>query len=368
MLSCFYQKFALPLLFLLPPEEAHHLAHWLIKYNRQCGELFKVSPCPPELSINFFGQELDNPIGLAAGFDKNGDLADSITSLGFGFMEVGSVCARPTAGNPKPRLFRLPEDKALINRLGLNGHGVEQIASALSRQPWSLPLGINIARTNIPGIAGKLAIEDVGFTFNRIKDLPVLYFVLNASCPNTHDGCMREIEELQNILEHLKSLNTNTRPLLIKLSPDSSDEFLEQITGLSKHLQLAGYICGNTTTRRDALKTASATIAAIGSGGLSGAPLKTPALALIRRIKSLKTDQEKIIASGGIFTGSDAWDCLSAGADIVQIYSALIYRGPTAVTTIGKELLECIRSSGFTSMQEAITGMRKNLPDSNQTE
>lgn len=357
MLNRLYERVALPLLFQLPPEEAHYLAHWLIKYNRQCGELFKIPPCPAALNMQLFGQQLANPIGLAAGFDKNGELTESISSLGFGFMEVGSVCAQATAGNPKPRLFRLSEDKALINRLGLNGQGAAQIARNLHQNKWSLPIGINIARTNIPGIEGKLAIDDVSFTFAQLKNLPVLYFVLNASCPNTHDGCMRETEELQNILENLKLLNTMNKPLLIKLSPDSSDEFLQAVAELSKRLGLAGYICGNTTVQRNSLKTGSAKISEIGSGGLSGAPLKMAALSLVQKMKRLKAAHQKIIGSGGIFTGNDAWDFIEAGADAVQIYTGLIYRGPAAVQKIAKEILAGLPDKGFASIQEAIARM-----------
>jgi dihydroorotate dehydrogenase len=292
----------------------------------------------PKLETNFLGTVLKNPIGLAAGFDKNGYLVDVLGRLGFGFAEIGSVTAQPSQGNPKPRLFRLPDDRALINRLGLNGEGADAVAARLRSSTFSLPVGINIAKTNVaPGTTAGTMVEDMMHSFRAVKDLPILFVTLNASCPNTHEGIVRETEELETLFAQIKAENQRSLPVLVKLSPDSSDELIEKIVFSAKTQGLSGFVCGNTTTRRENLATTATELADIGAGGLSGPPLKQLSLALVRKVAGLKSPEQVIIGVGGVETGQDARDYLSAGATAVELYTSLVYRGPRTVKYIAQE-------------------------------
>lgn len=292
----------------------------------------------PKLQTNLFGTVVPNPVGLAAGFDKNGKLVSVLGDVGFGFAEIGSVTGRPSAGNAKPRLFRLPADEALINRLGLNGEGATAVATRLRKSKLSLPIGINIAKTNHPDVVGDEAVKDVVISFKAVRDLPAMYFAFNASCPNTHDGCIQEREELRRIFFEVQTLNERKVPLLIKVSPDSSPELLDDIVSVADEFALAGYVCGNTTTTRNGLLTDADQLNAIGRGGLSGPPLHAMAVATCHELAKRKLDNQQIIGVGGVRSAADVLDFLQAGAAAVQLYTALVYEGPALLGQLLREL------------------------------
>jgi dihydroorotate dehydrogenase len=336
MIEAMYKSLIRPALFKMDPERAHDLAHKVAPLLSLIPLRFEYAA--PNLATTLSGVQLKNPVGMAAGFDKNGNLVELSDRLGFGFVEIGSVCAQATPGNPKPRLFRLPEDEAVINRLGLNGEGAEAVAARLTGKKFALPTGLNIAKTNLPEIQGDKAIADVLTTFDFVKNLPLAYVAFNASCPNTHEGIINERQQLNDIMGEVQKRNSRDLPIFIKMSPDSSDELIEDIVEVARLHKLAGFICGNTTLSRDGLNTDAARIAQIGNGGMSGRPLKPRALSLCERVAKSKLSTQQIIACGGIASGSDALDFLSVGATAVQLYTGLVYHGPTLVARINRQL------------------------------
>lgn len=350
-----YETLVRPLLFQLDSESAHHLAHQVAVSTTPL--LHGLSGCftyaDADLQVTLFGISLKNPLGLAAGFDKNGKLVSVLGSLGFGFAEIGSVTARATAGNPRPRLFRLPKDEALINRLGLNGDGAQAVAAALEKKQFSLPIGINIAKTHDPDITGDAAIEDILFSFNQVKNLPVQFITINASCPNTREGQLAEKQNLSVIFAEIQKNNPTQIPVLVKLSPDSSDELIETIVSAAREFNLAGYVCGNTTVSRNNLKTTVSQIEQIGAGGLSGPPLKQLALKLVACVYKLKSAEQSIIGCGGISTGADAYDYIAAGASAFEVYTGLVYHGPNLPMDVNQELSELLKQKGL-SLSQAI--------------
>lgn len=351
-----YENLIRPLLFGLDPEEVHDFAHRSLLTAAPLLQAFPFQYKKDDLKVELFGKKLSNPVGLAAGFDKNGSLTPVLGALGFGFMEVGSVCARPHGGNPRPRLFRLRDDQALINRLGLNGIGAQFISTSLAQKKFSLPCAINIAKTNDPQISGDAAVEDVVYSFSLIKDLPIEFVTINASCPNTAEGCVKESGVLKSTLERVQDLNAGKLPVLVKLSPDSSDDFLSEIASISKSLQIAGYVCGNTTTSREQLETPRERLETIGAGGLSGKPLRSANLALTRKMAKLKSAEQVIIGVGGIGSGQDCLDYLDAGARVVELYTSFVYRGPSCVKQICEELSELLKQRGIT-LSELVKSM-----------
>lgn len=347
----FYEDMIRPLLFCLDPEEAHNLVHKLLRMF--AGAL-------PSLPYRYEGKDLEtqignavvsNPIGLAAGFDKNADLIPVLGYLGFGFAEVGSITAKRSEGNPRPRLFRLPQDRALINRLGLNGEGADIVSARIRASQASLPIGINIAKTHDPCIAGDAAVEDILYSFKCVRDLKPAYVALNASCPNTREGCIQEKQLLQDVLSEMQKLNDAKLPLLIKVSPDSTDELLKDIVDVAGKNKIAGFVCGNTTVRRDNLRTPKSELDAAGAGGLSGPPLRKLALEMTRKLARLKEKQQVIIAVGGIGSGEDAYMFIRNGATAVEIYTALIYFGPTLIRRMCFELSGLLKRDGLTLKQ-----------------
>lgn len=347
-----YDSLIRPILFSMDPEAVHNAAHSALRVIQPFLPALNLAYRKDGLRTNLFGTAIQNPIGLAAGFDKNGALVPILGQLGFGFAEIGSVCARPHIGNPQPRLFRLPEDGALINRLGLNGLGAEVVASQLANQGnFSLPVGINIAKTNDPSIAGDEAVADLVYSFERVKNLPIKYITINTSCPNTSEGCLKESALLMRVLDRICALNDRALPLLLKLSPDSSDSFIEELVKLSATYKIAGFVCGNTTTSREGLKTDSARLQSIGAGGLSGPPLKRFNIELTRKVAELKSASQIIIGVGGVASGQDLFDYLNSGAQLVQIYTGFVYRGPSAVKQICEEFESILQSKAMSLEQ-----------------
>ena len=346
----FWYKSLRTLLFRMDPEEAHTLAIKLAPIAAGfCGTTFQDA-C---LRTSVAGVQLANPVGLAAGFDKNGRLTDCLARFGFGFAEIGSITGQSSSGNPKPRLFRLVEDEAVINRLGLNGEGADNVAQRLASSTFSLPIGVNIAKTNHPSIKGEKGVEDMLHSFQCIKDLPLAFVTLNASCPNTHEGIMQESEELDQILAGVQQLNTRLVPVFLKLSPDSTPALLETFVASACKYGIRGYILGNTTTTRDGLSTSADAVKAMGNGGLSGKPLRVRALNLVKNVHQMKEKEQDIIGCGGIACGADAFAFIRNGARAVELYTGLIYGGPDLPARINKELAGLLKANELT-METAV--------------
>lgn len=333
-----YRNVIRPMLFNMDPEEAHKLVHDLLKKSEPVLGLLGQPPQHKNLATKFCGTAITNPIGLAAGFDKNADLLNVLGKLGFGFAEVGSITAQARSGNPKPRLFRLPDDEAIINRMGLNGIGADAVCQRLASANFSLPVGINIAKTNDPSITGDLAIEDILHSFRCARDLPITHVTLNVSCPNTKEGAVCETKFVSSLLEEVSKSNAAKVPVFLKLSTDSSDDFICSVVELAKLYGIAGFVCANTTNSRDNLTTDKRDIESIGAGGLSGAPLKKRALKLCERVNFLRSETQVIIGCGGISSGRDAYEFMQAGASVVQLYSGMVFHGPGLPNRIAKEL------------------------------
>lgn len=358
-MSSLYAKIARPLLFRLDPESAHQLLYGVAPLAELVEPLlasvFRFDDV--SLSTEVAGRKFSNPIGVAAGFDKNAKFGSLINALGFGFAEIGSVTAKPSSGNPKPRLFRLPDDEAVINRLGLNGDGAAQVAERLSGFRAKTPYGVNIAKTNDPSIVGDKAIEDFLFSFRKVVNLPAAYITVNASCPNTHEGIVQEVSELKAAMQQMRSENKKNVPIFLKLSPDSSDSLLDSLLEVGRETGVKGYVCGNTSVSRQGLKTDPRRIDEIGRGGLSGKPIMPLALSLCKRVLHRKEVDQSVIACGGITSGAEVFQMLLLGVSAVQVYTGLIYRGPGLVRAIKQELSALLKAQG-TSVADLVQGAR----------
>jgi len=312
---------------------------------------------PENYPVKAFGLTFKNPVGLAAGFDKNAKYLSELETLGFGFIEIGTVTPLPQKGNEKPRLFRLPKDKALINRMGFNNDGVKIVAERLKRwnqktknqQPSTasdqqIIIGGNIGKNKFT--PNEDAWKDYEICFRELFDW-VDYFVVNVSSPNTPG--LRELQQkdsLRKILTTLQQINyervqaeaKNTKPMLLKISPDLSLPELDDIIDLALEINLDGIIAANTTTARENLSTNHITLNKIGAGGLSGKPLQQPSTHLIQYITKKTNGRLPIIASGGIFSGADAMEKINAGAVLLQVWTGFIYEGPSVVKSICNNL------------------------------
>ncbi len=299
------------------------------------------------LKTEFAGLTFRNPVGLGAGFDKNARYLEELDMLGFGFVEIGTVTPKPQAGNDKPRLFRLPEDRALINRMGFNNDGVKAIADRLKE--WRLRNGGKNNRILVGGNIGKNKVtanddawKDYEICFQQLQGL-VDYFVVNVSSPNTPG--LRELQEkesLRKILAHLQTMNkqqSNPTPILLKIAPDLTAGQLRDVIDLAVEIDLDGIVASNTTISREGLKTPAQTLSEIGNGGLSGAPLKTRATDVVREITRGSAGNIPVIGSGGIFNGDDAVEKMNAGAKLVQVWTGFVYEGPGIIKNICKTLL-----------------------------
>jgi dihydroorotate dehydrogenase len=338
-----------PFLFLLSPENAHRVTvffldlaaafpptRWLLQ------QLFCLKN--KKLERKILGLTFPNPVGLAAGFDKDGKHIEGLACLGFGFIEVGTVTPLPQGGNPRPRLFRLPKDRALINRMGFNNEGLEALAARLKKlrqkgAPGGLIIGGNIGKNK--ATPNELAENDYLKCFEAL--FPVVdYFVVNVSSPNTPG--LRDLQEkepltrLLNLLQEKNKAQKSPKPILLKIAPDLTDCQLDDIADIVRATGLAGVIATNTTISRENLKTSQAEIAAIGAGGLSGAPLRERATTVIRYLREKLGKETVIIGVGGIESPASAQEKLDAGADLVQIYTGLVYEGPGLVRGILKRL------------------------------
>lgn len=350
-------------LFLFPPEWVHYFSMNCLKVLCSISSIRKLlaksftthfSP----LTAAIYNLNFRNPIGLGAGFDKNAKYLRELECLGFGFVEIGTVTPLPQKGNPKPRLFRLIKDKALINRMGFNNDGVKVIAERLSNWQSAIgnrqnvasdsPLTTHHSRLIIGGNIGKNkntpnedAWKDYEICFKGLHPF-VDYFVVNVSSPNTPG--LRELQEkesLRKILSHLQLLNKEyqiSKPILLKIAPDLTTGQLDDVIDLALEIQLDGIVATNTTLNRGGLTTNDSQLTTIGPGGLSGLPLKHRSTEIIKYISEKTNGRIPIIASGGIFTGGDAKEKFDAGASLVQVWTGFIYKGPGIVKKICKEL------------------------------
>ena len=295
-----------------------------------------------KIQYTLFNLNFSNPVGLAAGFDKNAKYLRELETLGFGFVEIGTVTPKPQAGNDKPRLFRLPADKAIINRMGFNNDGVEVVKKRMI--DWQLKVGKSKSKMIIGGNIGKNKItpneeawKDYEICFNELYEY-VDYFVVNVSSPNTPG--LRELQEkesLRKILTHLQTLRsqkTNYKPILLKIAPDLTNEQLDDVIDLSTEIKLDGLVATNTTISREGLTTQASRLTAIGAGGLSGLPVKHRSTEVVHYIHQKTNGSITIIASGGIFTAADAREKLNAGASLVQVWTGFIYEGPAIAKKI----------------------------------
>ncbi|HTE26572.1 MAG TPA: quinone-dependent dihydroorotate dehydrogenase [Flavitalea sp.] len=340
-------------LFLFPTESVHYFSMNTLKLLKEVGFIRrwisqKFTLHDKSLATQSFGIRFPNPVGLGAGFDKNARYLEELEMLGFGFVEIGTVTPKPQGGNEKPRLFRLPEDKALINRMGFNNDGVKIIAARL--KDWKLRSEKRNLQIIIGGNIGKNkmtpneeAWKDYEICFQQLIGL-VDYFVVNVSSPNTPG--LRELQEkdsLRKILSHLQTINAQQltpTPLLLKIAPDLTDEQLNDVIELAMEIDLDGIVASNTTINRQGLNTPQSQLENIGAGGLSGKPVRNRATEVVRYISTSSGKRLPIIASGGIFTGEDAVEKLNAGASLIQVWTGFVYQGPSITKNICQKLLK----------------------------
>ena len=341
---------AKPALFALPPETAHLTIHRLLRSVQHTpveGHLRRRYTVDDDrLSVERFGLSFDNPVGVAAGFDKNAELPSVLTALGFGHVEVGAVTAERQPGNPRPRMFRLRDDEALINRMGFNNEGADRVGKRLDAEPLpTAPVGINVGKSKITPL--EEAADDYLYTYERVADTGD-YFVVNVSSPNTPGlRSLQNRDSLEQIFGTLQDAGAS--PLLVKLSPDLSEGAIEDALAVVDDLDLDGVIATNTTTERPAsLKSPEKAE----RGGLSGKPIERRATGMVRFIAE-RTDVP-VVGVGGITDAEGAYEKIRAGASVVQLYTGLVYEGPGLARDINEGLLDLLERDGFDSVEDAV--------------
>jgi len=343
--AAMYKQFLKPLLFKLNPEKAHYLTFDLMKcfLGNSLGrsishKIFNYNH--PKLEKQLFGLTFKNPVGLAAGLDKDAKVFNELSSLGFGFIEIGTLTPKPQPGNEKPRLFRLPNDNALINRMGFNNEGVDAAVLRLKNKKTNIIIGGNIGKNKIT--ANEDAIKDYEYCFNALFDV-VDYFVVNVSSPNTPN--LRELQDkepLTNLLMHLQALNLSKlkrKPILLKIAPDLTDSQLDDIISIVASTKIDGIVATNTTIAREPLSYSKEEIDKIGMGGLSGKPLSKRSTEVIAYLKSKSNNAFPVIGVGGIHSPEDALEKIKAGADLIQLYTGFVYEGPALIKKINKAIV-----------------------------
>lgn len=352
----FYSNIIRPLMFGLDAETAHEIGIESLRVGLAT-EFARRLAANRFGSMSFgkidrFGLTFANPLGVAAGFDKNGVVVNQLASLGFGFVEVGTVTFEPQKGNEKPRLFRLPEDKALINRLGFNNDGAALIAERLRKLDRKCVVGVNIGRNkNVPN---EEAVENYLASFELIHGLAD-YIAVNVSSPNTPN--LRELQRAESLDELLAALQSRNqelghKPLLVKVAPDLIEEQIADIVHVCGQHKISGIIATNTTTERQGLRTTDAD--RVGAGGLSGKPLAGRANEVIKSVFRLSNGELPIIGVGGIFTAEDAFEKIAAGASLLQAYTGFIYGGPAFARNINNGLLRILNEKGFSNLDGAV--------------
>ena len=338
-----------PYIFSLDPEAAHDLAIKSLKFNILPKSIFNVED-EEILETNLFNERIPNPIGLAAGFDKSAEVYNSLFKLGYGFVEVGTVTPKRQLGNPKPRIFRLEKDEALINRLGFNNDGSEIISNRISGNLPGGFLGINIG----PNKDTKNKAEDYYLCLSRLSTFAG-YLTINISSPNTeglrdfHDE--QELDKLLKGINKIKKESSISKPIAVKLSPDIKDDEINKIIELIKKYNIDGVIVSNTTDRnRENLSDINKNE----KGGLSGQPLKNLSTALIKKIFKVTKGKIQIIGVGGVDSGKSAYEKICAGANAVQLYTGMVYKGPGVVKAIKRELISILKKENIKNISEAV--------------
>ena len=363
-----YNSLIRPILFKMQPEKAHEFGVNTLKIglDSKFAQNFarKRFSCDSFGELERFGLRFKNPLGVAAGFDKNAVVANQLSAIGFGFVEVGTVTFEPQNGNPKPRMFRLPADNALINRLGFNNNGTASAVERLKKSRPNCVLGVNIGKNK--DVPNEEAIENYLASFNLAHEVAD-YIVVNVSSPNTPN--LRELQKadaLDNLLNALQKRNVELNekykrkiPLLVKISPDLSEIEIEAIAEICLKLDLAGIIATNTTISRENLQTNANKIEQIGNGGLSGKPIEKRSNEVISKIYRYSNGKLPIIGVGGIFTANDAFEKIASGASLLQAYTGFIYQGITFARDVNFGLAKILKEKGFANLDEAI-GVKTN--------
>jgi dihydroorotate dehydrogenase len=341
-----------PLLFTLPAEPAHELGKTALRAAQSTETSRRLVQSQyhyqhPSLSIERFGQTFPAPVGIAAGFDKNGEVTHALADLGFGFTEVGTVTPFSQEGNPKPRLFRLREEKGMINRLAFNGQGADRVAERLSERGLpNVPVSVNIGKMNDSD--AETAIDDYRYVFDRLYEYAD-YFVVNVSCPNTPEEYDEQSpEHLREVFTALEKDNDSDKPILVKVGPDSDREDLINLIDIVHELDISGIVATNTTTDHSALQSEQADE----WGGVSGRPLEERATETVRTLAGL-TDLP-IVGVGGVRDAETAYRKLRAGASLVQLYTGFVYGGPATARDINRGLVDLLERDGFDSVDDAV--------------
>lgn len=344
----------------LDAERAHHLGARVLRLIVAVPFLRAalrraLRPNDPALRIRALGREFPSPLGVAAGFDKDGSTFDGLAALGFGFVEVGTVTAQGQPGNPRPRIFRLPRDRAMVNRMGFPNSGADAVVPHLAARLPGDVVAVNVGKTRaVPD-------DQIGADYRAsVRKLAPLadFLVLNVSSPNTPG--LRDLQSAERLGALIDAVQDELRqhaieiPLLVKIAPDLADADIDAIADLALARGLDGLIATNTTIGRDGLATAPHEVEQIGFGGLSGAPLKARSLEVLRRLRARTGDQLTLISVGGIETADDAWARIEAGATLVQAYTGFIYGGPLWPRAINRGLSERVRGAGLASVQDAV--------------
>jgi dihydroorotate dehydrogenase len=339
--------------FLIPPERIHTFVFVFLRgvtaptFLRSALARW-LAPRDAVLATTVFGVKFPGPLGLAAGFDKDGTGLNTWGALGFGYAEVGTVTARPQPGNPKPRMYRLPDDRGLLNRMGFNNHGAAELALRLARNTSTVPIGVNIGKTKLTPPAE--AVGDYAISA-RLVGSQAAYLVVNVSSPNTPGlRDLQAVEALRPILATVR--DETTCPVLVKIAPDLSDSDVDDIADLAVELGLAGIVATNTTVSRDGLRTPD--VDALGAGGISGPPVAARSAEVLRRLYGRVGDRLVLVSAGGIETVDDAWDRITSGASLLQAYTGFVYGGGLWAKGIHDGLAAKVREHGFASLADAV--------------
>ncbi|MGV0162983.1 quinone-dependent dihydroorotate dehydrogenase [Mycobacterium colombiense] len=349
------------LFFVIPPERIHTLVFAVLRGVTAAGWTRRalrrlLSPADPALASMVFGVRFPGPLGLAAGFDKDGLGLLTWGALGFGYAEIGTVTANPQPGNPAPRMFRLPADRALLNRMGFNNLGAGALAMRLSRQRPEVPIGVNIGKTKVT--PAEHAVDDYRASARLVGPL-ASYLVVNVSSPNTPG--LRDLQAVESLRPILSAVLAETStPVLVKIAPDLSDSDVDEIADLAVKLGLAGIVATNTTVSRQGLNTPG--VDELGPGGISGPPVARRAVEVLRRLYGRVGDRLVLISVGGIETADDAWERITAGASLLQGYTGFIYGGGLWAKRIHQGIAQRLHDGGFASLADAV-GSAAHTPD-----
>ncbi|WP_428267271.1 quinone-dependent dihydroorotate dehydrogenase [Haliangium sp.] len=356
-----YQRLIRPLLYRVDPERIHEVVLGAMSAAQAVPGLpaamrALVAPRDPRLVTEVLGLTLPSPVGLAAGFDKDARAYEILGALGFGFVEVGTLTGQPQPGNPRPRLFRLPDDRALVNRMGFNSGGAEAAKPRLARVRRTI-VGVNIGKTKV--VPNERAVDDYRHSTHLLTP-HADYLVVNVSSPNTPG--LRDLQAVESLRPLLDAVRREAEeaaperrvPLLVKLAPDLADDDLDAVADLALELGLDGIIATNTTVSRADLRSRPDQVAECGLGGLSGAPLAARSLAVLRRLRARVGQRLVLVSVGGIETAEDAWVRIRAGASLVQAYTGFIYQGPLFARSLGRGLARLASRDGFTLVQDAV--------------